>query len=215
MTVTGAAIEAESFRILADRVDLSNFDRTARLVVARVIHASADIEYASTLVVDADAVQAGVDAIVAGAPVITDVEMTRHGISGVATECFLARASAAESGDRASAAESGDRASAAESGTRSAIGITLAAERHPRGAIVVIGCAPTALAEVVRLYRAGAFNPALVIGLPVGFVGAKESKQSLRSTNLASISNVGEKGGSAVAAAALNAIVRFASNADA
>jgi precorrin-8X/cobalt-precorrin-8 methylmutase len=230
MTTVGAAIEAESFRILADRVDLSNFDRMARLVVARVIHASADIEYASTLVVDGAAVQAGLEAILAGAPVITDVEMTRHGINGVATECFLAQAtdgvlasaSAAESGSPASAAESGSPASAAESGspasaaetrTRSAAGIALAAERYPKGAIVVIGCAPTALTEVVTLHRAGVFDPALVIGLPVGFVGAKESKQALRATRLPSVSNVGEKGGSAVAAAALNAIVRFATGA--
>lgn len=196
MTTTGAAIEAESFRILADRVDLSNFDRMARLVVARVIHASADIEYASTLVVSATAVRAGVEAILAGAPVITDVEMTRHGISGVPTECFLDRASAP--------------GNTGPTRTRSATGIALAAEQHPQGAVVVVGCAPTALEEVVRLHRAGTFEPALVIGLPVGFVGAKESKQALRSTTLAAISNVGEKGGSAVAAAALNAIVRLA-----
>ncbi|MDQ6928578.1 MAG: precorrin-8X methylmutase [Actinomycetota bacterium] len=195
MTTTGAAIEAESFRILADRVDLSHFDRVARLVVARVIHASADLDYASTMVVDDAAVRAGIDALAAGAPVVTDVEMTRHGISGVASTCYLAQAVAADGV------------------TRSAAGIRAAAERHPNGAIVIVGCAPTALAEVVRLHRAGAFDPALVIGLPVGFVGAAEAKQSLRSTRLAAISNVGEKGGSAVAAAALNAIVRCAADA--
>ncbi len=195
MTAAGAAIEAESFRILADRVDLSHFDRTARLVVARVIHASADLDYASTMVVDDAAVQAGIDAVAAGAPVLTDVEMTRHGISGIPSHCYLSQVGEAEDG----------------APTRSAAGIRMAAAQHPGGAIVVIGCAPTALVEVVRLHRSGAFDPALVVGLPVGFVGAAESKQSLRSTALPSITNVGEKGGSAVAAAAFNAIVRFAS----
>lgn len=189
MTATGAAIEAESFRILADRVDLSHFERRARLVVARIIHASADVDYAATMVVDDAAVAAGIGAIAAGAPVVTDVEMTRHGISGVPSVCFLGQG---------------------EGHTRSAAGMRVAAERHPAGAIVVVGCAPTALDEVVTLHRAGLFDPALVIGLPVGFVGAAEAKQALRSTPLPSISNVGEKGGSAVAAAALNAIVRFA-----
>lgn len=191
MTTTGAAIEAESFRILTDRVDLSHYERRARLVVARVIHASADLDYASTMVVDDHAVLAGVAAIAAGAPVITDVEMTRYGISGVRAECFLGE---------------GDGL------TRSAAGIAVAADRYPRGAVVVIGCAPTALDEVVRLHRAGRFDPALVIGLPVGFVGAADAKQALRSTRLAAVSNIGEKGGSAVASAAFNAIVRHAAN---
>ncbi|MDP1805476.1 MAG: precorrin-8X methylmutase, partial [Acidimicrobiales bacterium] len=79
------------------------------------------------------------------------------------------------------------------------------------GAVVVVGCAPTALDEVVRLHDAGTFRPALVIGMPVGFVGAAESKARLRATSgLPAVSNVGEKGGSAVAAAALNALVRLA-----
>jgi precorrin-8X/cobalt-precorrin-8 methylmutase len=193
LTTTGAAIEAESFRILADRVDLSHFERRARVVVARVIHASADLDYASTMVLDDAAVQAGIQALAAGAPIITDVEMTRHGISKLPSHCFLNEVVGTEGGGP----------------TRSAAGIRLAAGHYPLGAIVVIGCAPTALEEVVRLHRAGAFDPALVVGLPVGFVGAAESKQSLRSTALPSITNVGEKGGSAVAAAALNAIVRL------
>ena len=72
----------------------------------------------------------------------------------------------------------------------------IAAERHPTGAVFVIGCAPTALFELIELD----VDPALVIGLPVGFVGAAESKEALRASALPSVSNVGEKGGSAVAA---------------
>ncbi len=184
-------IEAESYRILAERVDLSAFGPLGAAVVARVIHASADLSYAETMVVDEAALEAGMAALVAGAPVVVDVEMVRHGITGVEARCFLPDTAAAGT-------------------TRSAAGMALAADTHPEGAIVVVGCAPTALDEVVRLHGAGRVSPALVIGLPVGFVGAAESKERLRASGLPAVTNVGEKGGSAVAAAALNALVRLA-----
>jgi precorrin-8X/cobalt-precorrin-8 methylmutase len=187
-------IEVESYRILAEGADLGRFGPLAAAVVARVIHASADWEYAATMVVDEAAVEAGVAALSTGAPVVADVEMVRAGIVGVPAQCYLAEAALA------------DDAGA----TRSAAGIQVAARYHRRGAVVVIGCAPTALAEVVRLHAADAFAPALVIGLPVGFVGAAQAKQSLRASGLPAISNVGVKGGSAVAAAAVNALVRMA-----
>ncbi len=186
-------IEAESYRILAERVDLSGYGPLAAAIVARVIHASADLEYAATMVVDDDAVETGVAALAGGAPIVVDVEMVRHGMTGVDAECFLPT-------------------TAVEGTTRSAAGIALAAERHPEGAVVVIGCAPTALEEVVRLHETGRFSPALVIGLPVGFVGAAESKERLRTSGLPAISNVGEKGGSAVAAAAVNVLLRMAAD---
>ena len=185
-------IEAESFRILAERVDLSRLGELAAAVVARVIHASADLEYAETMVVDEAAAEAGIAALAGGAPVIVDVEMVRHGVTGVEAECFLP-----------AVAPDGYT-------TRSAAGMALAAERHPEGAIVVVGCAPTALDEVVRLYGEGRFAPALVVGMPVGFVGAAESKERLQASGLPSISNIGEKGGSAVAAAVVNVLVRRA-----
>src|SRR5437868_13888461 len=81
-------IETESYRILEERVDLSHIGPCARAVVARVIHASADIEYARTMVVDERAVHAGVDAIRAGAPVVADVEMVRCGINGTEAVCY-------------------------------------------------------------------------------------------------------------------------------
>jgi precorrin isomerase len=184
-------IEAESYRILAERVDLSPFGPLAAAVVARVIHASADLEYATTMVVDEAAAAAGIAALAGGAPVVVDVEMVRHGITGVAAECFLP-------------------AGPVEGTTRSAAGMALAAQSHPEGAVVVVGCAPTALEEVVRLYKAGRFSPTLVVGMPVGFVGAAESKERLRRSGLPCITNIGEKGGSAVAAAAVNVLVRRA-----
>ena len=185
-------IEAESYRILAERVDLSYLAPDPRAVVARVIHASADLEFATTMVVSEEAVAAGVAALREGAPVVTDVEMVRHGLTDVEAHCYLADA-------------------VAEPGvTRSAAAMRIAAARHPDGAVVVVGCAPTALAEVVALAAAGRFRPALVVGLPVGFVGAAESKEALRASGLPAVTNMGEKGGSAVAAAAVNALRRLA-----
>jgi len=185
-------LEAESYRILEGRVDLSHLGPASRAVVERVIHASADPEYATSMHLDDAAVDRGVHAIRSASPVLCDVEMVRHGIHGLHAECCLPA--------------SGDDAQT----TRSALGMRAAAACHPEGAVVVVGCAPTALEEVVDLAERGAFAPALVVGLPVGFVGAAESKARLRASGLTAISNVGEKGGSAVAAATVNAFVRLA-----
>jgi precorrin-8X/cobalt-precorrin-8 methylmutase len=184
-------IEVESYRIMASRVDLSNWPVGPREVVARLIHASADLEYAHATVIGDGAVRAAVEALRRGAPVITDVTMVAAGMSAVESVCLLPEVTVAEPGV-----------------TRSAAAMRLAAERHPEGALVVVGCAPTALFEALRLD----WQPAAVIGLPVGFVGAAESKQALRESRFApvAISNVGEKGGSAVAAAAVNALWRIA-----
>jgi precorrin-8X/cobalt-precorrin-8 methylmutase len=185
-------IEAESYRILAQRVDLSHLAAGPRAVVARMVHASADLDFATTAVVTEEAVEAGVEALRRRAPVVTDVEMVRHGLVGTEAHCYLADATADDGL------------------TRSAAAMRFAAEQHPDGAVVVVGCAPTALFEVVELAVAGRFRPALVVGLPVGFVGAAESKEALRRSGLPSVTNVGEKGGSAVAAAAVNALRRLA-----
>ena len=184
-------IEVESYRILEGRVDLPH-DPFVAAVIARTIHATADLDFAESMRVTRDAVEAGIDATASGAPVIVDVEMVRAGITAVDTACYLR-----------------DVAVAPDGSTRSAAAMRIAAERHPEGAIVVVGCAPTALVEAVRLVEAGEFAPALVIGVPVGFVGAAQSKDLVRLAPVPSITNVGEKGGSAVAAAVLNAIVRL------
>jgi precorrin-8X/cobalt-precorrin-8 methylmutase len=97
--------------------------------------------------------------------------------------------------------------------TVSAAAMRIAARRWPHGAVIVVGNAPTALVELLRLADAGEVLPALVIGLPVGFVGAADAKAALRASGLASISNIGERGGSAVAAAALNALWRLSQEA--
>lgn len=186
-------IESESYRILNERVDLSRWQPGARDVVARVIHASADVEYAATMVIGSHAVVHGIEVLRRAGAVVTDVEMVRAGISGVESVCYLADAEA-----------EGDL-------TRSAAAMRIAAERHPTGAMFVIGCAPTALFELLRLADEGLVHPAVIVGMPVGFVGAAESKEALRAHRLShiGISNIGEKGGSAVAAAVVNALGRF------
>jgi precorrin isomerase len=186
-------IEAESYRILASRVDLRAHTPGVRAVIERVIHASADLDFATTMVLTEDTVRQGVAAIRAGAPVIADVEMVRAGINGAAT-CLLSEVTAGTDGVP----------------TRSAMAVRKAADLHPRGAIWVVGCAPTALAEIVALTRTGQLVPALVIGLPVGFVGAADAKAQALTLDVPVIANVGEKGGSAVAAAAFNSLRRLA-----
>jgi precorrin-8X/cobalt-precorrin-8 methylmutase len=124
-------------------------------------------------------------ALHAGVPVVADVAMVASGITGRSAVCRLADAQAGPGL------------------TRSAHAIRLAYAQVGPGALWVIGCAPTALEELIALDAA----PALVIGMPVGFVGAAESKALLRASGLPAVSNVSEKGGSAVAAAALNALL--------
>jgi len=178
------AIEQESYAILRSRVDLRGLPPLSRAVVERVVHASADLDYVTDLVCEEKALEAGAHALRAGAPVVADVEMVAAGIPGHDVICRLG---AAEPND-------GD--------TRAAAGVRAAALEAGRGAVWVVGCAPTALFALLAVD----VRPALVVGLPVGFVGAAESKAALRASRLPSLSNVSAKGGSAVAAAAINAL---------
>jgi precorrin-8X/cobalt-precorrin-8 methylmutase len=187
-------IEAESYAILRSRADTSHLPPLTRAVVERMVHASADLDYLDDVVADESALAAGLAALRAGAPVVTDVEMVAAGI----TRGHLPGAVLCRVGD-ARAAELARR----EGITRSAAGVRVARADAGPGAVWVVGCAPTALVEIV----AAVPDAALVLGLPVGFVGAVESKARLRSSGLRALSNVSEKGGSAVAAAALNALL--------
>jgi precorrin-8X/cobalt-precorrin-8 methylmutase len=185
-------IERESYEILRARLDTSGLPRLTRAVTERVIHSSADPCYLTDLVCDEDALAEGAEALAAGAPVIADSAMTAAGITSRPVVCLIRDPRTADLARR-------------EHTTRSAAGIRLAYAEAGPGAVWVIGTAPTALTELLTL-GVGA-SPALVIGLPVGFVGAAESKSALRASGLPSLSNRGEKGGAAVAAAALNALL--------
>jgi precorrin-8X/cobalt-precorrin-8 methylmutase len=186
-------IEAESYRIMRSRIDLSHLPPLSRAVTERVIHASADFDYATDLVCDEEALASGVAAITRGAPVVTDVAMVASGITGCPVICKIGESLAA-------------RLARTVGITVSAAAARLAFGEAGPGAVWVVGCAPTALEEILRRDVV----PALVIGLPVGFVGAAASKQALRESGLPALSNVSEKGGSAVAAAAFNALLRVA-----
>jgi precorrin-8X/cobalt-precorrin-8 methylmutase len=185
-------IEAESYRILRERVDLSHLGPLSRAVVERVIHASADLDYAESLVLDETALERGLEALRDGAPIVTDVGMVAAGITARETSCFVSDPRARELSGRLGI-------------TRSAAGFRVAAEEVGSGAVWVVGNAPTALFELLELET----EPALVVGLPVGFVGAAESKEKLVESGLPAISNRGPKGGSAVAAAALNTLIYY------
>jgi precorrin-8X/cobalt-precorrin-8 methylmutase len=183
---TVSEIEALSYRILRSRVDTSGLPPLTRAVTERVIHASADVGYLADLTVSSEAdLHAAWQALRGGAPVVADVAMVAAGITARAAVCRVADAVPAPGQTRSAAA----------------VGLALA-EVGP-GAVWVIGNAPTAL---TALLAAGA-RPALVVGLPVGFVGAVEAKAALRASGLPAISNASEKGGSAVAAAAVNALL--------
>jgi precorrin-8X/cobalt-precorrin-8 methylmutase len=190
VTRTTHPIERESFAILRARIDTSGLAPLTRAVGERVFHASADGGYASDLVCDEESLAAGAHALRAAAPVVADSAMVAAGITARGVVCRVADPQAV-------------RLAADGHLTRSAAGIRLAFAEVGPGAVWVIGTAPTALAELITLNAA----PALVIGLPVGFVGAVEAKQALRDSGLASLTNRSEKGGAAVAAAALNALL--------
>lgn len=185
------AIEAESFRILRSRIDLSYLPPLSRAVTERIIHASADFDYATDLVCDEPALAAGLAALAAGSPLVTDVTMVAAGINGYPVICKIGEPLT-------------ERLSRTIGITRSAAAIRLAYGDAGPGAIWAVGCAPTAVTEILNRD----VQPALVIGLPVGFVGAVEAKDALRRSGLPVLTNVSEKGGSAVAAAAVNALLR-------
>ncbi|MGI9048114.1 MAG: precorrin-8X methylmutase [Rubrobacteraceae bacterium] len=185
-------IETESYRILRGLVDLSHLGPLGRAVAERVIHASADPEYADTLILDEATLQQGLEALRRGTPIVCDVEMVAAGITVRKTLCYISDPRACEFSEACGI-------------TRSAAGFRLAAAEAGSGAVWVVGNAPTALYELMDL---GA-EPALVIGLPVGFVGAAESKEALTKSGLPAATNRGPKGGSAVASAALNALIYY------
>jgi precorrin-8X/cobalt-precorrin-8 methylmutase len=190
-------IEIESYRILRSQVDTARLPPGTRAVTERVIHASADLEYATDLVCDEDALHAGQRALAGGAPLVVDVRMLAAGITS--RRCVVAL-------DLAPAAPIPGPVPEL---TRCAAGIRLAAAEHPQGAVWAVGNAPTALRELIRLAAQGALRPALVIGLPVGFVDAAQAKAALRDSGLPALSNRSAKGGTAVAAAAVNALLSW------
>ena len=196
-------IEAKSFAIIDAEAGPHNFAPDEWKIVRRMIHTTADFEYMQMVRISNNAVAAGIKAIRNGCTVITDTNMAKTGIRkdllagfGSRCECLMADPRVAEQ--------------AKERGvTRARVAVEKAAHMMENG-IYVVGNAPTALLHLLDMINNKAANPALVVGLPVGFVNAAESKAALVETKIPYISNVGRKGGSNVAASVINALALIA-----
>lgn len=195
-----AEIYRRSFAIIRAETDLTRFATAEQEVVVRMIHACGMVDLAEDIVVSDGFAETARAALTAGAPVVCDAEMVRHGVIARLMPkdnkvlCLLKDPRVQEIAAR-------------DATTRSAAQVDLWAERM-EGAVIAIGNAPTALYRLLELIDAGAPRPAAIIGVPVGFVGAVESKDALIANprDMAFLSVRGRRGGSALASAAVNAL---------
>jgi precorrin-8X/cobalt-precorrin-8 methylmutase len=201
--VDPAEIESLSFKIIEEEAGEHGLDAERWAVVRRLIHTTADFDYIKQTRFHQQAVEAGISAIRTGAAIVTDTRMAQAGITkthlapfGSEVHCFI------NHNEVISAARS-------DNTTRAAAAVSRARELL-EGGIAVIGNAPTALIELVRLFQQGEVRPALVVGMVVGFVNAAEAKELLMDSGLVYITVAGRKGGSAVAAATVNALADLA-----
>jgi len=200
-------IEEKSFEIIEGLLPPLKLSTKEKAVLKRVIHTTTDLEYAKMLLFHSKAVNAGVNAIKSGKNVICDVTMVEAGINkkllanfGGKVICLINDPTVIKKAEKLKIAR--------------AIVAMQEAAKYMDGAIVAIGNAPTALFEVCDLVKKSKIKPALIIGVPVGFVGAAESKKELSALSLPFITNVGTKGGSPVAAAITNALLKLSRGGD-
>lgn len=192
-------IEDLSFKIIASEAGDHGFNPAEWPVVRRMIHTSADFEYIESVRFNGDAVDAGIKAIRSGCSIFTDTNMARVGIRkreidafGGSVHCLIADPDVAKK--------------AAEDGTTRALAAVDLACSLMAGGIYVVGNAPTALLRLIQKIESGEASPALVLGFPVGFVNAAESKDALMELDIPYITNKGRKGGSNIAASVVNAL---------
>ena len=202
--VAPAEIEARSMEIIQSELGERTFPAEVLPVVKRVIHTTADFDYADNLIFSPGAVEKGVAAIKDGCTIVTDTQMARSGINKRVLEKFGGEAVCFMS-DPDVAAEAKARGV-----TRAAVSMERAAKLD-RTLILALGNAPTALVRACELLEAGTLRPALIIGAPVGFVNVVESKELLLTEKVPYIVAQGRKGGSNVAAAICNAMLYLAS----
>jgi precorrin-8X/cobalt-precorrin-8 methylmutase len=195
-----AQIYRRSFEIIRAEADFSGLPTDAEEVATRVIHACGMPEIASDLRISPDFVRAAKSALADGRPVLVDAEMVRHGIidKNLNVICTLNDPKARDIG-------------LSTGNTRSAAAVELW-RPHLAGAIAVIGNAPTALFALLEMIDAGTPPPAAIVGFPVGFVGAAESKEELHANprGIPYATLLGRRGGSAMAASVINALMRGA-----
>ena len=202
--VAPAEIEQRSMEIITAEMGQTDFSQQQLPIVKRCIHTSADFDYVKNLKFTPNAVEAGLAAIRSGCTIVTDTQMARSGINkkvlgkfGGQAVCFMS-----------------DEDVAAEAKARGETRATVSMERAAAlegPVILAIGNAPTALVRACELMEAGRFSPALVIGVPVGFVNVVESKELLAAMPGEHIVAMGRKGGSNIAATICNALLYMAS----
>jgi len=199
-------IESASMKIIEAEAGAHSFSAEEWNIVRRIIHATADFEVMNSIRFHPHAIAAGVAAIKKGCPIYADTEMLAVAVTknvqarfGCSVLCHVA--------DPAIKIESDSSGT-----TRSALAVRKAAPALTHG-IIAVGNAPTALTEAIKLCTEGMITPDLIIGMPVGFVGAAESKQQLFSSNLVYITMLGRKGGTPATVAAINALMKIAGDA--
>ena len=203
-TRKGQSIEDESMQIIENEIGSHPYNKQEWPIVRRIIHSTADFDFArdNKIIFHKTAVQSGLDALKNGCSIIVDV----NGIIGLMNKqnpkdfgnnviCNISEPSLIEAAKK-------------ENKTRAQMSMRIAKE-DMNGGIVVIGNAPTALLEVMEMIKEGITKPALVIGIPVGFVSAVESKDELAKMDIPFITNQGRKGGSPCASAIINALYKL------
>ena len=207
MTSLGRNIEDRSFAIIDAEAGAHTHGPEEWQVVRRVIHATADFEFKELMHFHPQAVKAGIEALKRGCPIVVDVKMISVGLNearlaayGCRTHCYISD-------------EDVIAAAKARNSTRAIESMQVAARNGVlNNGILAVGNAPTALLEAVRLCREYGVRPALIIGVPVGFVSAAESKEAVLETDVPYIVARGRKGGSTIAVAIIHALLYLSAN---
>ncbi|WP_114638029.1 precorrin-8X methylmutase [Desulfolucanica intricata] len=194
-------IEKQSMAIIENHLpELQKLPFGHKEVIMRVIHTTGDLTFGEIVFIHPRAVESGLAALKAGRPIVTDINMVKTGINkqrlqelGITVNCYISEPKVIEESKKTGL-------------TRAMIAMQFAAQKAKQG-IIVIGNAPTALFTLCDLIKSGKADPALIIGTPVGFVGAKESKELLMQMEVPYITVPGTKGGSTIAAAIVNALL--------
>lgn len=203
-TEKGQSIEDASMQVIEREIGHHTFNNDEWNIVRRIIHSTADFDFAreNSVVFGKNAIEEGLNALKTGCNIIVDV----NGVLGL-----LNKKNLADHGNtvicKISELDTIKKAES-EKKTRSQVAMRLSREEM-NGGLVVIGNAPTALLEVISMVKEGIVRPALIVGIPVGFISASESKEELEKLHIPYITNRGRKGGSAAAAAIVNALFKI------
>ena len=201
ITQKGQSIEDKSMEIIEQELGTHHYSPDEWTIVKRVIHSTADFDFAKSnkIIFHAQAIESGINALKNGCNIVVDVNgvigllnKDNLGKFGNKTICSISDPQVVDEAKRLNK-------------TRAQTAMRIGA-KDIDGGVVAIGNAPTALQEIIQMAREGVTKPALVIGIPVGFVCAAESKEELASTQIPHITNIGRKGGSPCASAILNAL---------